>query len=262
MYLRTGQRGWFDEAEAWARYHMDLQAWRTDGWRWKDGGIWFPSGGPQGNRPVRKKWNFAWGPNWGERKHSPECTDLWRHAQAKSCYCHYYGSKRGYRTKELSGGPSEVVRCAGHEPPKDDTVLGVSRLFYETSHPRADAEPPEAIRDLNVRLLGDGRAEIHFTAPADRGGRRVVRYQVKTSDLPMVPYEKFDYSRDTGRKRNWWRAVNLDGEPKPGQAGSKSRFIVSGVPETPVLYFAVRSFDDSGNRSGMSNLAKSEAAVK
>ncbi|MFW6108686.1 MAG: hypothetical protein ACOC8D_02620, partial [bacterium] len=92
MYLRTGQRGWLDQAEAWARYHMDLQAWRTDGWRWKDGGIWFPSGGPQGNRRVREEWSFDWGAPWGKRKGNRDCTDLWRLSRAKSCYCHFYGS--------------------------------------------------------------------------------------------------------------------------------------------------------------------------
>ena len=45
---------------------------------------------------------------------SPKCHQTW-----------YYGSKRGYRTKDLSGGLTEVVRFAGHEPPKDDTVLEV-----------------------------------------------------------------------------------------------------------------------------------------
>ena len=41
MYLRTGRRAFFDAAEAWANYFMDLQTWRTDGWRWKDGGVWW-----------------------------------------------------------------------------------------------------------------------------------------------------------------------------------------------------------------------------
>ncbi len=31
MYLRTGQRGWFDLAEAWARYHLALSAAIDDG---------------------------------------------------------------------------------------------------------------------------------------------------------------------------------------------------------------------------------------
>jgi hypothetical protein len=515
MYLRTGQRGWFDLAEAWARYHMDLQAWRTDGWRWKDGAIWFPQGGPQGNRPQREKWNFLWGPDWGDRKGSPDCADLWRLAQGKSCYCHYYGSgladyfclsgdrdaldaaidnveqkdsefrrsqrftpgksavgsirgfgrgfevmmrvlqvdpqsqyirelchlaartlwqsplldergfhcshigggfggmaakeispkvkkwmdengirlttvgntvdtvskgeqswkvrcmggtwqhvyvqngadlyaryfddedmrdfviafaqlsarymlspkchqtwyytffdvpdvgmvfdpwvfdhadtrdgqgcvhsgwytrfypdacakgywltgerhllekaqefwyygsKRRYQSKQLSGGEHEVGMFAGHTPPKDDTVLEVSRLFYEASHPRQDDQPPAAITDLRVKLLEGNRAEVRFTAPADAGGGKVIRYQLKAAELPIVPYEKWDYARDSGKTRNWWRAVNCQGEPAPSVPGTEERFVVTGLPLGDGFYFAIRSFDDSNNRSPISNL--------
>ena len=515
MYLRSGQRGWFDLAGAWARYHMDLQAWRTDGWRWKDGAIWFPQGGPQGNRPQREKWNFQWGPNWGERKDSPDCADLWRLAQAKSCYCHYYGSgladyfcltgdrdaldaavdnveqkdaefrqskqltpgksdvgsirgfgrgfevmvrvlqadpqnsylrdlcrlsartlwqsplldergfhlsgigggfggmpaklispnvkkwmdqngiastttgdtvdtlskadaswkvrsmggtwqhvyiqngaelyaryfddedmrdftiafaqfsarymlspkchqtwyytyfdvpdrgmvfdpwafdhtdttdgqgcvhsgwytrfypdacakgysltgekhllekarefwyygsKRRYQSKQLSGGQNEVGLFAGHTPPKDDTVLEVSRLLYEAAHPRGDDQPPAAVTDLKVTLLEGNRAEVRFTAPADAAGGNVVRYQVKLSELPIVPYEQWDYARDDGKRRNWWRAVNCRGEPAPSEPGTQERFVITALPPGDTFYFALRSFDDSGNRSPISNL--------
>ena len=518
MYLRTGERGWFDLAEAWARYHVDLQVWRTDGWRWKDGAIWFPQGGPQGNRPVRRKWNFAWGPNWGGRKDSRDCRDLWRHCMAKSCYCHYYGagivdffcltgepdalaaaidnvetkdsefrrhqqfvpgktpvgsirgfgrgfqvilrtleacpdnefvadlaqlcartlwqsplldergfhgtgegaahgmrikdlsppilrwmrergitftqrggqvdtltqagrtwtthnyggtwqhvyiqngaeryarhfddddmrdvtiafaqmsakymrsrkchqtwyytyfdvpargqvfdpwvfdhadttdgvgcvhsgyytrhypdacakgysltgerhlleearrfwyygSKRRYRTKGYVGGKDEIGKFAGHRPPKDDDVLAVSRLLYEAAHPRPDARAPAAVTDLRVKLLGGGKAEVRFRAPRDAGGGRVVRYQVKAAALPILPYEQWDYARDVGKKRNWWRAVNLRGEPAPRSPAAAERFVVTGVPDAPAgkLHFAARSFDDSHNRSAISNLAR------
>ncbi|MBM4018833.1 MAG: hypothetical protein FJ288_10970 [Planctomycetes bacterium] len=516
MYLRTGQRGWFDLAEAWARYHMDLQTWRTDGWRWNDGAIWFPQGGPLGTNPVRAKWNFTWGPRWAEREASPDCIDLWRLCMAKSCYCHfygsgladwfcltgdrdaidaavdnvetkddefrryrkfapgkteigcirgfgrgfevlmrvleadpgntfvadlahlcartlwqsplvdergfhashvgggfsgmpakelsppirqwmqeggitftqagdtvdslrksdaswkvrcyggtwqhvyiqngadlyarrfddddmrdftvafarmsarymlspkcrqtwyytyfdvpdlgmvfdpwafehtatqdgagcqhdgwytrfypdacakgfswtgdrhllekgkdfwYYGSKRGYHTKNWTGKPDEVGMFARHVPPKEDQVLSTSRLFYEWSHPRGDARPPAAVTDLAVRVLGDGKAEVRFIAPADRGGGRVARYQVKAAALPIAAYDDWDYARDSGRKRNWWRAENLKGEPAPGKPGAPEKFIVSGVPAGERLYFAVCSYDDSWNCSEMSNVA-------
>jgi len=511
MYLRTGQRGFLDLGRAWARYHMDLQAWRTDGWRWKDGAVWFPQGGPQGNRRKREKYAFRWGASWGKRAGSPDCADLWRHSRSKSCYCHfygsglvdyycltgdpdaldaavddvetkaaeierlqpgkgpvgsirgfgrgfevimrvlqadpgnkyvrgladraartlwrsprldergfhydrvgglaakdlsenvrrwmkghgvsfterrgrietlsgggrtwrpikfggtwmhvyvqngadlyarvcddedlrdftiafaqmsarymlsakchqtwyyaffdvaepgkvfdpwafdhtgttdgigcvhsgwytrfypdacakgysltgekhllerarafwYYGSKRRYRSKALTGGPKEVGKFAGHVPPKDDEVLSTARLFHEAAHPRADDRPPAAVGDLRVRLLGDGRAEVRFTAPADAGGGRVVRYQVKADALPIVPYERWDPASDPGRRRNWWRAVNLTGEPAPGPPGRAERFVVSGLPAAGggKLHVVLRSFDDSSNRSAISNLA-------
>ncbi|MCH5377374.1 MAG: hypothetical protein JJ992_25720, partial [Planctomycetes bacterium] len=517
MYLRTGHRGWFDQAEAWARYHMDLQAWRTDGWAWKDGGIWFPSGGPQGNRPVREAWNFQWGPPWGDRATSPDCTDLQRLSMSKSCYCHFYGSgladfycltgdpdaldaavdnveqkddeyrhyqnfrpgesaigsirgfgrgfevmvrvlqadpqntmirdlcrlcartlwqsplldergfhcstigagfagmktenlsppirrwmdengirftvegntvdrlikgdrtwpvrcmggtwqhvyvqngadayahyfddedmrdfaiafgqmsrrfmlspkchqtwyytyfdvpdigrvfdpwafehtdtsdgqgcvhsgwytrfypdacaraysltgelplldmarqfwhhgsKREYQTRQSSAGQDRVGRFAGHAPPKDDTVLEASRLFYETANPRGDTQPPEAIGDLTARRLDDGRIEVSFTAPEDRGGGQVARYQVKAAALPIVPYDEWDFARDDGQRRNWWRASNCQGEPTPSAPGRRERFVTTNLPESPRIYVAVRSFDDSSNRSAISNLAQ------
>lgn len=89
MFLRTGQRGFLDQAEAWARYHMDLQAWRSDGWAYDDGAIWFPQGGPLGTKPARKPTNFKY-QHWG--KGSGDDKELWHLVQAKSCYCHFYGT--------------------------------------------------------------------------------------------------------------------------------------------------------------------------
>ncbi len=522
MYLRTGQRGFFDQAEAWARYHMDLQTWRTDGWAWKDGGIWFPSGGPQGNRRVREDWNFAWGASWGDRQRDPDCTDLWIHARSKSCYCHfygcgladwycltgdtdaldaaldnveqkddefrhfrqlepgrstigsirgfgrgfevatrvlqakprseltrslcelcarvlwqsplldergfhaakigggwggmaakeitprvkawmdqngmrwtgeggtvdsihvgdrswkvtcfggtwqhgylqrgaelyaqhfddedlrdftiafgqfsaryllsekchqapyyafldvtergrifdpwafehtdtkdgegcvhsgwytrffpdvcaraysltgeaalleqaksfwYYGSKRGYRTKGLAGGPDEVGRFAGHTPPKDDTVLEVCRLFRATARGRDDRRPPRPVTDLRVERARDGSVQVQFTAPADDGGGAVARYQVKAAALPIASYGDWDPVADPGRRRNWWKAANGRGEPVPSAPATLERFAVRGIPIGERVWFAVRSFDAAGNRSAIGSVVAAGGAA-
>ena len=82
----------------------------------------------------------------------------------------------------------------------------------------------------------------------------MVRYQVKAAELPIVPYQQWDYARDSGKTRNWWRAVNCQGEPAPSQPGTQEHFVVAGLPPGDTFYFAVSSFDQSGNRSPLSNL--------
>ena len=509
MFLRTGHRGWFDEAEAWARYHTDIQTWRTDGWTWKDGAVWFPTGGPLGNRPQRPAADSrGFVPPW-HKQATVRDRSLWHICIAKECYCHFYGAgivdwfcltgdrdaldaaidkcelkldefararkfepgksgiastrgfgrgfyvavrtwmavpenpvvqkvidlcrdtylqlpdtyldergvyavvqnkppskryltpgikdymndfditvdakgvfhgkdggtwtwrdiggtwmisyidyavdmlarhtgdedlidhaiatgqftarfmmspvakqtwyytaldipirgqmldpwrydgldrsehgegpkhsgwytrffpdvcaigyawtgekplldaarrfwsygnRRGYRTTKLY--PQHAY--AYHRPPKDDSTLSTARLFYLATHPRKDSQPPAAVGDLAAELLGDGKARITFTAPADAGGGRAVRYQVKAATLPIAPYEDWLYARDSGKKRNWWKATNCKGEPTPSKPGTKESFVVTGVPTARPLYLAVRTFDDSSNRSAMSNLA-------
>ena len=86
----------------------------------------------------------------------------------------------------------------------------------------------------------------------------MARYQVKCAEYPIVGYETFlkaFAAHQDARKRNWWMAVNLSGEPKPGKPGTRERFTVSGVPGG-ATYFAVRSFDNARNRSEISNRIK------
>jgi hypothetical protein len=86
----------------------------------------------------------------------------------------------------------------------------------------------------------------------------VTRYQVKCAELPIVDYAAYDFARDDGKQRNFWRAVNLAGEPTPAKPGTKERFVVSGVPDKPVLYFVVSSYDAASNRSRISGAAVAE----
>ncbi len=166
-----------------------------------------------------------------------------------------FGNRRRYQTTELT----KTHHFANHIPPKDDSVLSTVRLFHESIHPRQDGEAPKAVDDLTVRLLGQGAASVRFAAPSDKDGR-VIKYQVKVSPLPIVPYEQWEYSRDSGRKRNWWRAVNCKGEPNPKTPGAVEEFVITDVPDSDngPLYFAVRSFDDSQNRSRISNVFRVE----
>ncbi|MHC4916348.1 MAG: hypothetical protein ACYTGB_12735, partial [Planctomycetota bacterium] len=163
------------------------------------------------------------------------------------------GSHRGYwatHTKNLG----KVTSWATITGPHAETVCFTGHTFYVHSHPRQDDKPPAAVKDLKVSVNG-GKATVSFTAPADAGGGKVVRYQVKCSDKPIVGYGEYlklyNNAKDEEKaKCSWWMAANLQGEPAPKAPGAKESFTVSGVP-AGAKFFAIRSFDDSSNRSGV-----------
>jgi hypothetical protein len=168
----------------------------------------------------------------------------------------FAGSHRGYQAEKMNnlGGVGMWVNYYGVH---SETVNFTGRTFYEWAHPRADEKPPVAVRDLAVTLAGD-QATVTFTAPADEGGGKAVSYQVKCSDKPIVAYETFlkAFAASTeGAVTNLWMAANVAGEPTPKAAGGKESFTVTGVP-AGAKYFVVLTFDDSSNRSALSNVAE------
>jgi len=167
-----------------------------------------------------------------------------------------YSSHRGYQAKALSdlGKVDSWVNCYSTH---SETVSCTGTTYYVWSHERAEDSPPAAVTDLKVVRSGD-KATIRFTAPADAGGGKVARYQVKCSDKPLVVYQDFlaAWKANTDSKvTNWWMAANVSGEPTPGQAGAAERFTISGVP-ADARFFAVVSYDSASNRSPLSNVVE------
>jgi hypothetical protein len=165
------------------------------------------------------------------------------------------GSHRGYNRKKshnLGGVGMWVNIHSDHSEFANMT----GRTFYIWSHPRQDTEPPKPVGDLSVTVNGD-KATVSFTAPADMGGGKVVRYQVKCSDRRIVGYQEFLKRFNNFEEKgvcNWFLATNLDGEPAPGKPGAQEQFTLTGVPEG-AKFFAVRAFDDAFNRSAVGDAA-------
>ena len=168
----------------------------------------------------------------------------------------YYGSHRGYGAKSMHnlGKVGYWLNCYSTH---DEQVAFVGKTIYIWAHERKDDKPPKAVADLKVSVAGD-KAQVSFTAPADEGGGKVIRYQVKCSDKPLVDYQKFlelfKEDKESG-STNWWMAANVKDEPAPQAPGAKESFEVSGVPAN-AKFFAVVSFDDSSNRSALSSVAE------
>ena len=181
------------------------------------------------------------------------CGEPFLKQRAYDYWC--YSSHRGYAATKLDnlGGVGWWVNCYTTH---SESVSYTGRTFWEFSHPRADEKAPAALGDLAVTISGD-KATLSFTAPADQGGK-VARYQVKCSDKPIVDYETFlkkFAAHEDAAVTNFWMAANVAGEPKPGAAGMKESFTVTGVP-AGAKHFVVVSFDDSSNRSALSNVAE------
>jgi hypothetical protein len=165
------------------------------------------------------------------------------------------GSHRGFNKPSMHalGSVGTGINVNGLH---SESVNMTGRTFYEWSHPRKDEEAPAAVKDLKVVLNGE-EATVTFTAPADAGGGKVVRYQVKCSDREIVDYDAFlkvynDFKE--AEHCNWFLAKNVKGEPAPKAPGAGESFTISGVP-AGAKYFAVRAFDDSSNRSAISNVS-------
>ncbi len=165
------------------------------------------------------------------------------------------GSHRGYNSKKMRK-LGQVAAWVNINSDHNEYVNMTCRTFYEWSHPRKDALAPAAVKDLKVSVAG-GSATVSFTAPADAGGGKVTRYQVKCSDRKIVEYEPFLKIYNDHQEAgfcNWFLASNVTGEPAPKAPGARESFAVKGVP-AGAKFFAVRAYDDSNNRSKISNVS-------
>ncbi len=167
------------------------------------------------------------------------------------------GVNRGYWTLPKAAD-DEVLRYAFvHWNTKGDWVSSTALTFGVCAHPRRDEKGPEPVKDLEARALGGGKVELTWTAPRDAGGK-VARYQLKyafkrIADYPATP-EAF---RAGWRKVTYWNmARNVYGEPSPSAPGGRERMVLEGLPAGKTLFFAVRSEDDSGNYSTLSNVTE------
>lgn len=80
MYLRTGERGWFDQGEAWARYLKSHYGFRTDGFEYDGFRHSFGPAEKKSKRPC-KGLSFGW---YGPKQYG------W--SGSRLCWCHFWGN--------------------------------------------------------------------------------------------------------------------------------------------------------------------------
>jgi hypothetical protein len=212
-----------------------------------------PEGSTNGEGVAINGYNACFLPDTCARAYAL-CGDLFLKQRAYDWW--YYGSHRGYNAMKMNSIGRVAYWINTYKTHDEKQIVFSGRTFHVWAHPKKDGQAPKPVADLKVTVKGD-QATVSFTAPADDSGK-LARYQVKCSDKPIVDYrtflERWKENRDS-EVTNWWLAKNLDAEPAPGAPGTNERFIVTGISSN-ANYFAAVSFDDSHNRSGLSNVAK------
>jgi hypothetical protein len=105
-----------------------------------------------------------------------------------------------------------------------------------------DSIPPAAAGDLAAAALGLDRVVLALTAPGDDGpAGRAARYDLRVATSPLTP-------------ENFARATQLCGEPAPAAAGAPDTLFATGLVPGRSYFFALKTTDDGGNRSPLSNV--------
>jgi hypothetical protein len=104
-----------------------------------------------------------------------------------------------------------------------------------------DTIPPAAISDLLTKIPTANSIYLQWTAPGDDG-------MEGTADSYDVRYHSEQIT-----ELNWEDATKFDGEPVPNPAGQNEAVNISGLDVITTYFFAVKSTDDAGNTSELSN---------
>jgi hypothetical protein len=124
-----------------------------------------------------------------------------------------------------------------------DEVPNWSGLSNVVTATTLDITPPAAIIDLSsIRGTEAGEIVIYWTAPGDdslagmAGG-----YDIRVS-IAMITDD------------NWESLTVVSGPPTPQGAGSPQYMTVAGLEPAQLYYIGIKSFDESGNLSDLSNI--------
>lgn len=105
-----------------------------------------------------------------------------------------------------------------------------------------DATAPAAIADLSVTGTTGTSVSVRWTAPGDDGTTgTATSYDVR-------------YSTSAITTSNWGSALQATGEPAPAAAGTAQTFTISGLSGSRTYYVAIKTTDNSGNVSLLSNV--------
>jgi len=105
----------------------------------------------------------------------------------------------------------------------------------------SDTAPPADVSDLSLSNPTQTSLDLSWTAPGDDGNSgTATSYDIRHSTSPLG-------------EAQWASATQVSGEPTPIMAGSAESMTVSGLASGTQYYFAIKTLDEVGNISSISN---------
>lgn len=125
------------------------------------------------------------------------------------------------------------------EVPNVSTLSNVPSL---STLPAPDVTAPSAISNLALSLATASTTTLTWSAPGDdETSGTATSYDIR-------------YSTSLITEANWSSAPQLSGEPTPALAGTTQTFAARGLTSNTNYYFAVKTADEAGNISSISNV--------
>ena len=130
-----------------------------------------------------------------------------------------------------------ILRAADEVP----NWSGYSNIAVKTTG--GDNTPPSAVADLTITGTTGSSLALRWTAPGDDGNSgTATSYDIR-------------YSTSSITAGNWGSATPVTGEPTPTAAGTVQTYTITGLQGSRQYYVAIRTLDNGGNLSSISNIA-------
>ena len=124
------------------------------------------------------------------------------------------------------------------------SLLALAAFDSASNASQAPQIQPIIIPALPIITSNPGEVILSWTAPGDDGNiGRADHYVVK-------------YFPNFINESNWAGATTVPNPPAPLPPGSRQSFTFSGLSRGMPYYFAVKTYDEAGNASGLSNISR------
>lgn len=154
------------------------------------------------------------------------------------------GTVQGVTVTGLTPGTSYQFAIKSRD--EANNTSAISNVPGQSTAAAVDVTAPDAVNDLSANAASVSSVALLWTAPGDDGSTgTATTYDIRrnTTDITAA---------------NWSTSTQLTNETAPKVAGSLELLIDSGLSQGVVYYWAMKTRDEEGNESALSNIASGE----